>query len=114
MQVPRLKDQKAAEFYSWVFPHDQPKVKNDLSFVRFMRFNNRFLRKILIRDDRAESSIVALYKKLELQNAMEILDKVSGDISAEKIVSLEYVCSYIVIINELLWIVIPHMTIILP
>ncbi|KAG7331276.1 hypothetical protein KOW79_005245 [Hemibagrus wyckioides] len=56
---------------------------------RFMRFNNRFLRKILIRDDRAESSIVALYKKLELQNAMEILDTVSGDISAEQIARLD-------------------------
>ena len=41
-----------------------------------MKFNNMVLRKILIRDDRAESSIVALYKKLELQNAMEILDSV--------------------------------------
>uniref|UniRef100_A0A3Q0SU50 Solute carrier family 9 member 2 n=1 Tax=Amphilophus citrinellus TaxID=61819 RepID=A0A3Q0SU50_AMPCI len=49
--------------------------------VRFMKFNNRILRKILIRDSRAESSIVELYKKLELQNAMEILDTVSGDIS---------------------------------
>uniref|UniRef100_A0A8C4H6G8 Sodium/hydrogen exchanger n=1 Tax=Dicentrarchus labrax TaxID=13489 RepID=A0A8C4H6G8_DICLA len=41
---------------------------------KFMKFNNRILRRILIRDNRAESSIVALYKKLELQNAMEILD----------------------------------------
>ncbi|KAI5107022.1 sodium/hydrogen exchanger 2 [Silurus meridionalis] len=56
---------------------------------RFMRFNNRFLRKILIRDDRPESSIVALYKKLELQNAMEILDTVSGDISTKQIISLD-------------------------
>lgn len=63
-----------------------------------MRFNNRFLRKILILDDRAESSIVALYKKLELQNAIEVLDKVTGDDSAEQIVSLEYVCLYIIII----------------
>ncbi|CAG05798.1 unnamed protein product, partial [Tetraodon nigroviridis] len=56
---------------------------------KFMVFNNRFLRRILIRDSRAESSIVALYKKLELQNAMEILDTVSGDISAApSIVSL--------------------------
>uniref|UniRef100_A0A3P9D6B9 Sodium/hydrogen exchanger n=1 Tax=Maylandia zebra TaxID=106582 RepID=A0A3P9D6B9_9CICH len=47
---------------------------------KFMKFNNRILRKILIRDSRAESSIVALYKKLELQNAMEILDTASGDI----------------------------------
>lgn len=57
-----------------------------------MKFNNRILRKILIRDSRAESSIVALYKKLELQNAMEILDTASGDISAApSIVSLSYV-----------------------
>ncbi|XP_077584660.1 sodium/hydrogen exchanger 2 [Stigmatopora nigra] len=49
---------------------------------KFMKFNTRILRRILIRDNRAESSIVALYKKLELQNAMEILESVSGDISA--------------------------------
>ncbi|XP_041858483.1 sodium/hydrogen exchanger 2 [Melanotaenia boesemani] len=49
---------------------------------KFIKFNNRILRRIFIRDSRAESSIVALYKKLELQNAMEILDTVSGDISA--------------------------------
>ncbi|KAM8857224.1 sodium/hydrogen exchanger 2 [Synchiropus picturatus] len=56
---------------------------------KFMKFNNRILRRILIRDNRAESSIVALYKKLELQNAMEILDNVSADISAApSIVSL--------------------------
>ncbi|XP_034550315.1 sodium/hydrogen exchanger 2 isoform X2 [Notolabrus celidotus] len=56
---------------------------------KFMKFNTRVLRRILIRDSRAESSIVALYKKLELQNAMEILDTVSGDISASpSIVSL--------------------------
>ncbi|XP_029567959.1 sodium/hydrogen exchanger 2 [Salmo trutta] len=56
---------------------------------KFLKFNNRILRKILIRDNRAESSIVALYKKLELQNAMEILDTVSGDMNAgSSIVSL--------------------------
>lgn len=46
-----------------------------------MKFNNQIIRKILIRDNRPESSIVALYKKLELLNAMEILDQMSGDIS---------------------------------
>lgn len=61
------------------------------SNFRFMKFNNQILRKILIRDNRAESSIVALYKKLELQNAMEILDTVTGDISAApSIISLQY------------------------
>nr|XP_055071597.1 sodium/hydrogen exchanger 2 [Misgurnus anguillicaudatus] len=49
---------------------------------KFMKFNNQIIRKILIRDNRPESSIVALYKKLELQNAMEILDSMSGDISS--------------------------------
>ncbi|XP_035378964.1 sodium/hydrogen exchanger 2 [Electrophorus electricus] len=48
---------------------------------KFMRFN-RVIRKILIRDNRPESSIVALYKKLELQNAMLSLETISGDISA--------------------------------
>lgn len=46
-----------------------------------MKFNNQIIRKILIRD-RPESNIVALYKKLELLNAMEILDQMSGDINA--------------------------------
>ncbi len=57
-----------------------------------MKFNNRIIRKILIRDNRPESSIVSLYKKLELQNAMEILDQMSGDISADpSLLSLQYV-----------------------
>uniref|UniRef100_A0A8D3BD98 Sodium/hydrogen exchanger n=1 Tax=Scophthalmus maximus TaxID=52904 RepID=A0A8D3BD98_SCOMX len=50
---------------------------------KFMKFNNRILRRILIRDSRAESSIVALYKKLELQNAMEILDTYETSTSAK-------------------------------
>lgn len=57
-----------------------------------MKFNSRIIRKILIRDNRPESSIVALYKKLELQNAMEILDQMSSDISAApSLISLQYV-----------------------
>ncbi|XP_035248453.1 sodium/hydrogen exchanger 2 [Anguilla anguilla] len=56
---------------------------------KFKKFNDKFIRRILIRDNRAESSIVALYKKLELQNAMEILDTSTGDLSAApSIVSL--------------------------
>ena len=55
-------------------------------------FNDRVLRRILVRDNRAESSIVALYKKLELQNAIGLLDMPLGDISAApSIVSLSYV-----------------------
>lgn len=60
--------------------------------VRFKKFNDRVLRRILVRDNRAESSIVVLYKKLELQNAIELLDTTMGDISAApSIVSLTYV-----------------------
>ncbi|XP_036946253.1 sodium/hydrogen exchanger 2-like isoform X1 [Acanthopagrus latus] len=49
---------------------------------KFKKFNDRILRRILLRDNRAESSIVSLYKRLELQNAIDILDTPMGDISA--------------------------------
>uniref|UniRef100_A0A8C4IWV4 Sodium/hydrogen exchanger n=1 Tax=Dicentrarchus labrax TaxID=13489 RepID=A0A8C4IWV4_DICLA len=49
---------------------------------KFKKFNDRILRRILLRDNRAESSIVSLYKKLELQNAIELLDTPMGDLSA--------------------------------
>lgn len=56
---------------------------------KFKKFNDHVLRRILVRDNRAESSIVSLYKKLELQNAMGILDTPMGDLSAApSIVSL--------------------------
>ncbi|KAM9766532.1 sodium/hydrogen exchanger 2-like [Menidia menidia] len=57
---------------------------------KFKKFNDRILRRILLRDNRAESSIVSLYKKLELQNAIELLDTPMGDISAApSIISLQ-------------------------
>ncbi|CAB1434671.1 unnamed protein product [Pleuronectes platessa] len=56
---------------------------------KFKKFNDRFLRRILLRDNKAESSIVSLYKKLELQNAIELLDTPVWDLSAApSIVSL--------------------------
>ncbi|KTG41254.1 hypothetical protein cypCar_00027963 [Cyprinus carpio] len=62
------------------------------SIMAFMKFNNRRIHKILIHDNCSESSIVALYKKLELQNAMEILVKMSGEISAApSLISLQHV-----------------------
>lgn len=68
-----------------------------------MKFNNRFIRKILIRDNRPESSIVALYKKLELQNTMEILDSMTGDISAApSLISLQYVSFFSVLSIDVL------------
>lgn len=58
--------------------------------VRFKKFNDRILRRILLRDNRSESSIVSLYKKLELQTAIELLDTPMGDLSAApSIVSLQ-------------------------
>uniref|UniRef100_A0A3P9PMK9 Sodium/hydrogen exchanger n=1 Tax=Poecilia reticulata TaxID=8081 RepID=A0A3P9PMK9_POERE len=57
---------------------------------KFKKFNDRFLRRILLRDRKAESSIVSMYKKLELQNAIELLDTTMGDISAApSLVSLQ-------------------------
>ncbi|XP_017293609.1 sodium/hydrogen exchanger 2 isoform X2 [Kryptolebias marmoratus] len=57
---------------------------------KFKKFNDRVLRRILLRDNRAESSIVSLYKRLELQNAIELLDTPMGDISAApSLVSLQ-------------------------
>ncbi|XP_012732890.2 sodium/hydrogen exchanger 2 [Fundulus heteroclitus] len=57
---------------------------------KFKKFNDRILRRILLRDTRSESSIVSLYKKLELQNAIELLDTTMGDISAApSVVSLQ-------------------------
>ncbi|XP_023667160.1 sodium/hydrogen exchanger 2-like isoform X1 [Paramormyrops kingsleyae] len=41
---------------------------------KLQKFNDRFIRWILIRDNQPESSIVSLYKKLELQNVMDILE----------------------------------------
>uniref|UniRef100_A0A8C5GJJ5 Sodium/hydrogen exchanger n=1 Tax=Gouania willdenowi TaxID=441366 RepID=A0A8C5GJJ5_GOUWI len=56
---------------------------------KFKKFNDRILRRILLRDNRAESSIVSLYKKLELQSAIDLLDTPMGDLSAApSIVSL--------------------------
>ncbi|XP_060923086.1 sodium/hydrogen exchanger 2-like [Limanda limanda] len=56
---------------------------------KFKKFNDRVLRRILLRDNKAESSIVSLYKKLELQNAIDLLDPPVWDLSAApSIVSL--------------------------
>lgn len=75
----------------WSYTHFSTSSLLSLS-SRFKKFNDRVLRRILLRDNRAESSIVSLYKKLELQNAIELLDTTMGDISAApSVVSLKYV-----------------------
>ncbi|XP_034035451.1 sodium/hydrogen exchanger 2-like [Thalassophryne amazonica] len=50
--------------------------------IRFKKFNDHILRRILLQENKEESSIVSLYKRLELQNAIELLDTSVGDISA--------------------------------
>nr|XP_040028951.1 sodium/hydrogen exchanger 2-like [Gasterosteus aculeatus aculeatus] len=49
---------------------------------KFKKFNDRVLRRILLRHNRAESSIVSLYKRLELQSAIGLLDSPMGDLGA--------------------------------
>ncbi|XP_034533960.1 sodium/hydrogen exchanger 2-like isoform X2 [Notolabrus celidotus] len=57
---------------------------------KFKKFNDQVLRRILLRDNRAQSSILSLYKKLELQHAIDLLDTPMGDLSAApSIVSLQ-------------------------
>ncbi|CAM9323642.1 unnamed protein product [Lampetra planeri] len=64
-------------------------IHNRGNMFWFKKFNDRVLRRILLRDNKSESSIVSLYKKLELQTAIDLLDTTVGDISAApSIVSL--------------------------
>lgn len=41
---------------------------------RFKKFDHRYLRKILIRKNLPKSSIVSLYKKLEMKQAIEMVE----------------------------------------
>ncbi|KAK6486753.1 sodium/hydrogen exchanger 2 isoform X1 [Huso huso] len=56
---------------------------------KFKKINDRFLRKVLIKDNRPQSSIVSLYKKLELQNALVLLDSNGGISGAPSLTSLQ-------------------------
>ncbi|XP_028275603.1 sodium/hydrogen exchanger 2-like [Parambassis ranga] len=57
---------------------------------KFKKFNDRILRRVLLRDNKAEHCIVSLYKKLELQHAIELMDTPMGDLSAApSIISLD-------------------------
>lgn len=51
-------------------------------FLRFKKFNDSILWRVLLRDNKAENCIVSLYKKLELQHTIELLDTPMGDLSA--------------------------------
>lgn len=46
---------------------------------RFKKFDNKYLRRLLIRENQPKSSIVSLYKKLEIKHAIEMAE--SGMIS---------------------------------
>lgn len=47
-----------------------------LSFLiyRFKKFDDKYLRKLLIRENQPKSSIVSLYKKLEIKHAIEMAE----------------------------------------
>lgn len=47
---------------------------------RFKKFDHKYLRKILIRENLPRSSIVSLYKKLEMKQALEMVE--TGALSA--------------------------------
>ncbi|KAK6485397.1 sodium/hydrogen exchanger 2-like [Huso huso] len=56
---------------------------------KFKKINDRFLRKVLIKDNKPQSSIVSLYKKLQLQNALVLLDSNGGISGAPSLTSLQ-------------------------
>ncbi|MGH0141584.1 UNVERIFIED_CONTAM: hypothetical protein FKN15_004587, partial [Acipenser sinensis] len=56
---------------------------------KFKKINDRFLRKVLIKDNKPQSSIVSLYKKLQLQNALVLLDSNGGISGAPSLSSLQ-------------------------
>ncbi|MGH0161841.1 UNVERIFIED_CONTAM: hypothetical protein FKN15_011777 [Acipenser sinensis] len=62
----------------------------EMEEFRFKKINDRFLRKVLIKDNKPQSSIVSLYKKLELQNALVLLDSNGGISGAPSLTSLQF------------------------
>lgn len=45
-----------------------------LLLYRFKKFDDKYLRKLLIRENQPKSSIVSLYKKLEIKHAIEMAE----------------------------------------
>ncbi|XP_077199686.1 sodium/hydrogen exchanger 2 [Paroedura picta] len=69
------------EIYSRFFDHVKAGIEDVCghwghNFWRdkFMKFDTRYLRKLLIRENQPKSSIVALYKKLEIKHAIEMAE----------------------------------------
>lgn len=59
-------------------------------FCRFKKFDNKYLKKILIREHQPKSSLVSLYKKMEIKLAIEMAE--SGmKISKSSTTSLQWV-----------------------
>ncbi|XP_029460694.1 sodium/hydrogen exchanger 2-like [Rhinatrema bivittatum] len=55
---------------------------------KFKKFDNKYLRKLLIREHQPRSSIVSLYKKLEIKQAIEMAETgISRDPSASSLLS---------------------------
>lgn len=50
-------------------------IKALLFFIsRFKKFDDKYLRRLLIRENQPKSSIVSLYKKLEIKHAIEMAE----------------------------------------
>lgn len=59
-------------------------------FYRFKKFDNKYLKKILIREHQPKSSIVSLYKKMEIKLAIEMAEN-AMKISESSTASLQWV-----------------------
>lgn len=59
-------------------------------FYRFKKFDNKYLKKILIREHQPKSSIVSLYKKMEIKLAIEMAEN-AMKISESSTPSLQWV-----------------------
>lgn len=59
-------------------------------FCRFKKFDNKYLKKILIREHQPKSSIVSLYKKMEIKLAIEMAES-AMKISKTSTASIQWV-----------------------
>ncbi|OWK58220.1 Sodium/hydrogen exchanger 2 [Lonchura striata] len=71
---------------------------------KFKKFDNKYLRRLLIRENQPKSSIVSLYKKLEIKHAIEMaesgmISKVPSSVSLRGLITFNYVSSTDVLTN---------------
>lgn len=71
----RLKLSCSLFYEKYILIYTEVKDFQMLIFIfRFKKFDHRYLRKILIRKNLPKSSIVSLYKKLEMKQAIEMVE----------------------------------------